>query len=262
MLDLQTAQQVSWELSIFFRAFLLCLLLFRRNIRSFPLFTAYLLINLSKALLLHFAYKIWGFSSPISYGIAWGSEAIVICARALAVAELCRLLLVGCRGIWSLAWRVLLTCAALVLLYSFFVSAHSWDLALLGASRALELTIAAVIVVLFVFLRHYQVVSEPSVRSLALGFCVYSCIAVLNYTILQRWLEAYAPLWSALGVFAYLACLLVWTWALRKSIPRPVLSPMLLPSSVYRQLSPEINSRLHALNEQLSQFWRIEAPRP
>jgi hypothetical protein len=262
MPDLQTAQQVCWDFSIFFRALLLCLLLFRKNIRSFPFFTAYLLVNLSKALVVNFAYKTWGFDAPISHNVAWGAEAIVVCARALAVAELCRLVFIGYRGIWSLAWRLLLTCAALVLLYSSFVSGHSWTLAILGAGRALELTIATVIVVLFVFLRHYQVVPEPTIRSLALGFCLYSCIAVLNNTILLRWLAEYGRFWNALGVFAYLGCLLLWTWALRKSIPRPVLSPILLPSSVYRQLSPEINSRLHALNEQLSQFWRIEAPRP
>jgi hypothetical protein len=263
MLDLETTQQVSWDFSIFLRTLLLCLLLFRKNIRSLPFFTAYLLVNLSKGLVLNFVYKTWGFDAPISHDLAWETEAVVVCARALAVMELCRLVFIGYRGIWSLAWRVLLTCAAFVFLYSSLVSEHSWTAAILGASRALELTIATVLVALFVFLRYYQVVPEPTIRSLALGFCVYSCIAVLNDTILLRWLARYAPVWNALGVFAYLACLLFWIWALRKSFPLPVLNPMLLPSSVYRQISPEINSRLRALNNQLSQFWGIEeVPRP
>jgi len=261
MLDLQTTQQVSWELSIFLRMVLLCLLLFRNNIRTFPFFTVYLLLNLSKSLIAHSAYKIWGFDAPNSIGVAWGAEAVVVCARALAVMELCRLVFNGYRGIWSLAWRVLLSCAAIVLLYS-LVSEHSWNSAILGASRALELTIATVLVGLFVFLRYYEVVPEATIRSLALGFCVYSFIAVLNDTILLRWLAEYALVWNALGVFAYLGCLLFWIWALRKSFPLPVLNPMLLPSSVYRQISPEINSRLRALNEQLSRFWGIEVPRP
>jgi hypothetical protein len=262
MLDLQTTQQVSWGLSIFLRTVLLCLLLFRNNIRSFPFFTAYLLVNLSKGLVVNFAYKTWGFDAPISADVAWGSQAVVVCARALAVMELCRLVFVGYRGIWSLGWRVLLSCGAFVLLYSSLVSDHSWTSAILGASRALELSIATVIVALFAFLRYYEVVPDPTIRSLALGFCVYSCIAVLNDTILLRWLTGYAPVWNVLEVFAYLACLLFWIWALRKSFPLPVLNPMLLPSSVYRQISPEINSRLRALNEQLSRFWGIEVPRP
>lgn len=259
MPDLSLAQQVCWNFSIFLRMLLLCLLFFRRNIRSFPFFSFYLLLNLSQALLVDFAYKVWGFSSPLSFWIAWGSEAIVVCARALAVAEIGRLVLVGYRGIWSLAWRLLFACAGLVLLYSFVVSQDQWDLAILGASRALELAIAAVIVVLFVFLRHYHVATEPTLRAIALGFCLYSCVAVLNNTILAHWLEAYVPLWNLLGVLAFLACLLVWTWALRQPIPRPVLDSTFLPSSVYRQLSPEINLRLRLLNERLSQFWKVGA---
>jgi hypothetical protein len=261
MADLAIAQQVCWDLSILLRGLLLCLVLWRRNVRSFPFFSLYLMANLSNALLLYVTYKIWGSSSAVSFRIAWRSELVVSCARALAVAEICRLLLAGYRGIWSLAWRMLLSCATLVLLYSFLVSKHQWDLAILGANRALELTIAVVIVVLLVFLRHYQVVAEPILRALAIGFCLFSCFAVLNYTILEHWLGAYEDIWKFLEVLSYMACVLVWTWALSKSFPRPLVDRTLLPGSVYRQLSPEINLRLRLLDEHLSHFWRAEAPR-
>jgi hypothetical protein len=118
MLDLQTSQQFGWNLSIFLRAFLLCLLIFHRNIRSFPYFAAYLLANLTRAVILHLAYGAWGMDSWPSYFVAWGSEAGLACLRALAVAELCRRLLGHYRGIWSLAWRVLLSCAVLIVGYS------------------------------------------------------------------------------------------------------------------------------------------------
>jgi len=262
MFDLKQTQQMCWEFSLLLRFLLLCLLLFRGNIRSFPFFSLYLSVNFLQALLVAATYKVWGETSAIAFRIAWGSEMLVICARALAVAELCRLLLARYRGIWSLASRVLLSCAVLVLVYSALVSKHKWSLAVVGASSALELTIAAVIVTLLVFLRHYRVAAEPALRALALGFCLYSCVAVLNNTILERLSERYYPVWNLLGVVAYLACLLLWTWALRKPVPVPVLGPMLLPGSVYRQLSPEINLRLRLLNERLSQFWKVEAPRP
>jgi hypothetical protein len=260
MLDSPTAQDISWKLSIVLRMFLLCLLIFRRNVRSFPFFTAYLAINLAKALLASYAYRAWGFSSHTAFWIVWPAEGVVIAARALAVGELCHLLLGRYRGIWSLAWRVLLTCAGLVLLYSWIVSAHAFDYAIFSAGRGLELSIAAVIVVLFIFLRHYQVVSEPSLRSLAIGFCLYACIAVLNFTVLQSWFETYWPIWNLLSVFAYLPCLSIWIWAFRKSIP--VFNPVLLPSAVYQQISPEINARLRVLNERLCRFWKIQEPRP
>jgi len=260
MVHLQTAEQICWGLNIFLRVFVPCLLIFRKNIRSFPFLAAYLFVNLTKGLAIFLAYRVWGRDSWPSYRIAWGAQAVVLCARALAVAELCRFLLDRYRGIWSLAWRVLVSCVGIILLYPSVSSEHTLRGVVIGANRALELAIATVIVVLFVFLRHYEVVSESSVRLLALGFCVYSCIEVLNYTILERFASAYS-IWNALGVFAYLPCLLVWSWALRKTIPGPAVAPALLSRSVYHKISPEINARLRALNEQLIQFWRLEAPR-
>jgi hypothetical protein len=259
--SLATAQRVCWGLSISLRALLLCLVLWRRNDRSFPFFSIYLSANLLNALVVVVSYRVWDPTSPVLYRVIWGSQLIVSCARALAVAEICRLLFAGYRGIWSLAWRVLLSSAALVLLYASLVSKHQWGFAILGVSRAVELAIAAVIVVLLVFLRHYQVVPEPTLRSLVIGFFFFSCFEVLNYTILEHWLSAYESVWNFLEVLAYMACVLVWTWALRKSLPQLVLRPALLPAYVYRQLSPEINLRLRLLDERLRQFWRAEEPR-
>lgn len=261
MFDLKQAQQVCGDVGLLLRLLLLCLLFFRSNVRYLPFFFSYLCVNLLQAVVVYSAYNVWGDTSAVAFKVAWGSQALVLCARALAVAELCRLLLAGHRGVWSLAWRALLSCAVLVLLYSALVSKHQWSLALFGANRALELTIAAVIVALFVFLRHYRVAAEPTVRNLALGFCLYSCFAVLNNTVLELLPKRYFPLWNFLDVVTFLACLLVWTWALRNSIPRLSFGPMPLPGSVYRQLSPEINLRLRLLNERLRQFWKIEAPR-
>jgi hypothetical protein len=267
MLDLQTSQQFGWNLSIFLRAFLLCLLIFHRNIRSFPYFAAYLLANFTRAVILHLAYGAWGMDSWPSYFVAWGSEAGLACLRALAVAELCRRLLGHYRGIWSLAWRVLLSCAVLIVGYSAIDAAsapqHSLAQGVIAANRAIELAVAAVIVVLFAFLRHYQVASDPAIRSLALGFCAYSCVSVVNFTILDKFVNAYLPVWNFLGVFTYLACLTLWAWALRKAIVVPPFgSPSLFAKAVYQRISPEVNAQLRTLNDQLSQFWKTEEPRP
>jgi len=265
MLDLQTSQQVGWNISIFLRALLLCLLIFHRNIGSFPYFTAYLVANLTKAVILLVAYRAWGIDSWPTYFVAWGSEAGVACLRALAVAELCRRMLGHYRGIWSLAWRVLLSGAVLVVTYSAIDAArapqHSLAQGAIAANRALELAVTVVMVVLFIFLRHYQVNSDPAVRSLALGFCVYSCVSVVNFTILDRFAIEYVQVWNFLGVFTYLVCLTMWAWALRKAIPVPRFgSPSLFAGAVYQRISPEVNARLRMINEQLSQFWRTQEP--
>jgi hypothetical protein len=184
---------------------------------------------------------------------------MVLFARALAVAEVCRHLLSRYRGVWALAWRILLLCVAVVLSYSILAARRDWRLALLTADRGLELSIATVIVVLLLFARYYDVKVEPVVRSLAIGFCLYSCFVVLNNTVLERWLHDYSALWNLLGMLAFLASLSVWTSALRPSRSQSQTKEILLPSGIYQAIVPEINLRLRLFNEQLSQFWKVEA---
>jgi len=129
------------------------------------------------------------------------------------------------------------------------------------AEMGIELATAAVIVLLLLFARYYDIVVEPPLRLLAAGLCMYSCVSVLNDTILERWLTRYVYLWNALGMVAFLSCLLLWSWAFRKSAPQAIADPLFLDRSVYLKIIPEMNWRLRLLNERLIQFWRLEAPR-
>ena len=85
---------------------------------------------------------------------------------------------------------------------------------------------------------------------------------MVNFSILERFVNSYGMLWNTLGVYTYMACLLGWIWVLRKTVPLPTATPTLFSHGVYRQISPAMNARLRALNERLSQFWEAEAPRP
>lgn len=239
-------------------AVLLVLLLVRRNYRACPAFFFYIFVNLILGLLAFLIYRRWSFTSATAWRIGWVLQGIVICARALAVAELCRLLLARYRGIWALAWRLLLACAALVLLNSVIAASHSWRLAVPTADRGLALSIATVIVVLLLFARYYQVEASPLVRSLAIGFCLYSCFSVLNDTILERLLYHYYMFWNLVGMLAFLLSLLVWIWAFRHTVSQARLGPPLLSSSMYQQMSPHINVRLRELNERLIEFWKVK----
>jgi hypothetical protein len=151
--------------------------------------------------------------------------------------------------------------AGLVLLYSSLAARHQWQLALPSASRALELSIATVIVVLFLFVRYYDVRTGRVDRLLAIGFCLYSCFRAINDTIADRFLHVYAGLWSLLGMLAFLASLLLWTSALRRPQTEAVSEESLLPVGLYESTAPQINLRLRSLNERLSQFWKPEATR-
>jgi hypothetical protein len=252
-------QQALWALNSAGEVVLLTLLVVRKNYRSYPAFSLYLLVDLTMSATLFFVYRLWGFDSTTAYRIAWGTHGIVLFARALAVAEVCRHVLSRYRGVWAFTWRILLLCAALVLSYSILVARHDWRLALPSADRGLELSIATVIVVLLLFARYYDVKGEQVARSLAIGFCLYSCFAVLNNTLLERLLYDYSALWNLLGMFAFFASLSLWTWALRKPLSQVATEEILLSKGIYQSLTPEINLRLRLLNEQLSRFWPAEA---
>jgi hypothetical protein len=237
----------------------MALLVVRKNYRLYPAFSFYILLVIIQHILLFVTYLQWGFNSAVAWRIFWAIQGVLICARALAVAEVCRHLLSRYRGVWALSWRILLLCAAVVLSYSILAARHDWRLALPTADRGLELSIATVIVAFLLFARYYDVKVEPVVRSLAIGFCLYSCFAVLNNTVLERLLDDYSALWNLLGMLAFLASLSIWTWALRHSQSEVQPKEILLPSGIYQAIAPEINLRLRLFNEQLSRFWKVEA---
>jgi hypothetical protein len=257
--DISYLQQVLWAANVAVETTLVAILVVRKNYRLYPTFFFYILLVLGQNIVGFVTYRQWGFNSEIAWRIFWAIQAVLICARALAVAEVCRHLLSRYRGVWALAWRILLLCAALVFCYSILAARHDWRLAFPSAHRALELSIASIIVTLLVFARHYDVETEPEDRSLAIGFCLYSCFAVLNNTLLERFLYDYSVNWNLLGMFMFLASLSLWTWALRKPQFLPEPGEILLPRVVYQSLTPEINLRLRLLNEQLSRFWPAEA---
>ena len=261
MVKIVTLENGLWALAVLLMAGLFALLLYRTNHRVYPYLSGYVLIALLQSPLLFTTYRVWGFDSRTASNIAWGIQGLVITARALAVAEICRRVLAKYRGIWALAWRMLLAIAGLVLVYAWAVSRLNWPQAILNADRGLELAIAVAIVILFLFVKYYEIIVEPTVLYLSIGLFLFSCFSVLNNTILENWLHSYATLWNLLGTLAFIASLLLWIWAVREEQPETPLEPKLIPQGAYHALVPEINYRLKALNEQLSQFWRVEANR-
>ena len=257
MSEIAAFERVLWGLSFCLNFALVFLLLYRKNYRIYPCFLLYTMVNLFQSVVLFASLQLWRYHSSALFKIGWGTQGLVLTARALSVAEVCRHVLAKYRGIWGLGWRLSLAVAALVLAYSWTVGAHSRVLFAVTADRSIELAIAAALLALLVFAHYYQVVIEPATRFLAIGFFLYSCFWVLNDTILERWLLKYEAFWTLLGTVTFLASMLLWGWALRVS-QQPSSPPELLPRDHYRLLSPAINARLKALDEQLGRFWGAE----
>lgn len=262
MTSLLHLEQLLWAITIALSAALFLLLVVRRADRSHPAFTLYLGLVLVQAAILVAAYTAWGFRSHNAWLTGWISQAVVICARAAAVLEVCRMMLGHYRGVWSLAWRILSLAALGVLLYSAVASGLRWELAVPNLDRGIEMAIAVVIVGLLVFARLYGVKSDPGTKGLAAGFCLYSCFHVLNNTVLERFMYQYFDWWNVLGIVAFAGTVTIWGWAVLQMRAAQEDALALLPGDVYRVLIPEVNLKLSELNEQLSRFWKAEAPRP
>jgi len=254
-------QNVLWAATMLLAIALATLVFWQRSYKAYPLFFTYILAVLIQNLVFVLSYRLWGFSAGVTFRITWSAQGLVTLARALAVAEICHRILAKFRGIWGLAWRLLLAAVAFISLYAWTVSRGRWQFVILNLDRGLELAMATVIVLLFVFVRYYEVRVEPAVRALAIGFFLYSSFRVLNDTILEGWLHRYATLWNLLGTLSFLASMLLWTWAFRRKQPETAFEPEFVRENLYRTLTPEINARLREINEELSHFWHAEGKR-
>jgi hypothetical protein len=251
---------------------LVCALAYSHGLyRRLPFFTAYLTLGVISAGLRWVIYGAFGFGSWAAYDTAWVANAILLAARGLAIGELCFCLLRAYRGIWALAWRILLGVSFLLLLHAAVESASRpyWlNTFVLALDRDLELAATGVLVALLLIGRYYTLEMDSLERRIAGGFCFLSIVMVTtNAAMVQTvgrhfpdWLGYYRrigqvqTLWSSAQGLAAVGVLAMWAAALRHPIPaaRPV--PVLLPDSAYRELSPAVNFRLRAFNARLSEL--------
>jgi len=255
-----------WTCSILVQSGIFVLLFAKGHSRKLPVFTSYIALNLGQALFLYVLYIHSDWNAHTTSVLAWTSQALILPARALAVAEILRKVLEHYSGIWALSWRLLAVAYVLVVSYAVVEAGTDTHWILLILDRGFHLSSAVVLVLGLWLIAHYSVPVEPLYKSLLLGLGVYSCVVVVSNTIGQALFLAryphYQDVWNFITVLAFLGVLLAWIAALRRPLPTLERKPNLLPVSVYGQLSPQINLRLRLLNEQLGQFWKVEARRP
>jgi hypothetical protein len=239
-----------------------------RLFRTLPFFTAYVTLALVSTCVRWLVYPLFGFGSWTAYDVAWITNAIMLAARGLAIGELCFRLLRAYRGIWALAWRILLVVSAVLLLHAAIETASRpyWlNTFVIALDRDLEIVATGVLIALLLIGRYYTLEMDSLERRIAAGLCVYSVTRVMTSAAMVQGIATHLPSWagyhawlehaqswwnSAQGV-AQACVLVVWAVALRKPVPFARQTPALLPESTYRELSPAINFRLRALNTRL-----------
>ena len=270
---------LSWSTLSF--EIVVCGFVFVRKVhRILPFFALYTCVILASTVGVWLTYTISGYTSLTSYYAYWGSVLLNAATRSLAIVELCRYGLRAYRGIWALAWYVLTTVSILLLAHA---AIDTWGqpdkVAIYGATLDRDLAFASLVVlaVLFLFRKYYAIPLESPQRGIAAGICFICAFDVVMSTILRnvyagylfdwflesekaRWPALRAQflrvndIWSAFHLFFFMFGMGIWCFALRKPVPMPAESPVLLPAEVYREMSPAINMRLATFNDRMTEL--------
>jgi hypothetical protein len=219
-----------------------------------PVFTAYVALMVAREVSLWWVYLGPGYGSSFAFHYFWVTQVILLVARGAAIAEIAWRALCEYRGVWSLAWRILVAVGLVLVLYaaSNARANSSWITPfVLSLERGLELAVVVILVSLLAICRYYRVGLESLERKIALGLALYSAVQVANNSILGAWLAHYFDWWNAIRSISFQAALVIWWLALRKPVPAVAPAPALLPQKVYDELSPKVNYRLRVLNQRL-----------
>ena len=253
-------RNLAWAATTALECVLLISVVRRKMYRTHPLFSLYVLSAIAQSALAFGVYRQWGFFSYTAWHLAWGSQGVVVLIRTLAVWELTRRLLAAYSGVWGLASKILLAVGIAVSFACILLSRRSFYDGAMDADRGVELSLAVVIVGVFLFLRYYGLEAKAPDRQLALGFCLYSSFFVINFSIFERYLQTYVNFWNFLDILTFLATLFIWTKAARsyniatQAATPPVMTEPEITKDSYTRVSQQLNRRLTSLNQRLNRL--------
>jgi len=255
-------RDLAWATTALLQVVVLFFILRQKLFRVHPAFSAYILATFLQSVLVGWAGRHWGGQSIQYFDIAWGIQAIVICARWLAVMEIARQVLAGYTGIWKLASSILFVLCLAILIYALALAQYRWTMAVLSADRAVELSIAGFVVGMLIFARYYRLGMSDLERQLAIGFALFSCSWVVSNSLYEAEQNPSRTWWDFFQIVAFLSTLVIWAIAVRKPEEYAVRqAPPEFPSEKLTQLSLEANTRLRELNDRLNHFLRSKDSR-
>ncbi len=258
-MHLTLPETLLWSLGIALKVLLCVLVSYRRLYRRLPFFSVYVMLLVIEAGTVWWVYRVWGYRSRPAFYTYWIASLVVLLARALVVAELCRTSLRDYRAIWPLVRKLLSAIALAVLSYAAITayrsSAH-FPAFVLTAERGLEMSFAVVLTALLGFGVRYKVALGPVRRNIATGLFVYSGFQVLNNMFMQQWMSRYFHWWVSTRVIAFDLALLVWISPLRKPLGPPDSPPVVIREQVAVRLMREILLMMRELTDELKRIGR------
>lgn len=248
-----------WAATVLSEVVVLALALRRKLFGQLHFFTLYLALVVVDEAALWITYRLTGVNSLISFHLYWTLQAFLVFGRALAVYEVCRVLLGSYIGVWKLCRPFLLFLAIFLLgaaTISNRASAHHIAATILTAERGLELMVVAILIVGLMFCRYYGLRIERYLIWIALGLGFYSAVQVANNTFLQNSVIGHFAIWGDLRHASFNIATILWLVALWKPLPAARPAPVLLVSGEYESLAPQVTLRLRELNARLLEMWK------
>jgi hypothetical protein len=222
-------------------------------------------------------YLLFGFQSATYYYADWFTIGVDLLARTLAIVELCRYGLRAYRGVWALAWRILIALAVFLLAHA---AVDAWGqpnrVAIYGLTIERDVDILAIglLIVLLAIRNYYGLSLDPLQTHIAGGILLLCVVDIANNTVVRdlfagnlfTWFStAHSALWASMRpqveranewwntirFSTFMISMSIWCYALRKPLPAPANQPVLLPAEVYNELSPAVNLRLRSFNDRL-----------
>jgi hypothetical protein len=236
---------------------LLCFLVFyRRLYRRLPLFTIYAALLPVEVAGVWWAYHVWGYRSLPAWYAYWSALGVVLFARGLVIAELCRTTLKVYAGLWSFAQKLLALSAAVLLVWAAIAAARNthWIVGLvLTTERGLELAASVILVSLFAITIRYKVWIEPLERNILLGLALYSTFQMLNSTFMTQRMTPFFPWWESVRVGCFDAAMVVWLIPLLRPLPAPAPRPPLISEQTAGDLLRRLLNKMRELANELKQ---------
>jgi hypothetical protein len=234
----------------------LCALVFARGLhRRLPLFGLYAALLVAEAIAVRWTYHWWGYTSQAAHYVYWSSLAVVLVARALAVAELCWRSLRNSPAVWGIVRKPLALVAIALVLYA-AINASRGFIFLLTAQRRLDMGIVIVITILAGLGVRYKVWLGEIETKVLLGFGVYSTFQVVNNAFMQKWMMSYFHWWVSASVVSFEIAMLIWIVPLLRPLPPPAAPPTLFCEEESAAILSHMLEQLRRILEEMKRMAR------
>lgn len=204
-------------------------------------------------------YRAAGYSSKTALYSAWIAQAVLLVGRGLCIGELAWITSRPYPGFRVITKWVLTLTASILLLragIASMASAARLPQFVLSLEANLEITVAVVLVLLFVLASRYEAYFPASERLIAAGLLTYSLVQAVNNSISQRWLHSYFIGWNLVRAVSFHVALVLWLLALLRPSSIQLSRHELVDTAPARDLISKGTVALHDLSSQLTRFRR------